>query len=182
MVNGSSPGPAPKRPRLGPAAHGSPDPAAARMAPTETPQERTQRGRRLDHTAQHLLGPASAQRVGVVDAVATGQGRRHQGQHLVPSIRTTRCISQVNVAVHQFAQTQVMGQRDRQDQSGVGHQAVIVEGDLDALKAAQRGSIRWVLLVPGWFGVSQTIIPEAGSTFSTLQHDTTRSSFRWIGA
>ena len=33
-----------------------------------------------------------------------------------------------------------------------------------------RGSIRWVLLVSGWFHVSETIIPEAGSTFSSLHH------------
>ena len=42
------------------------------------------------------------------------------------------------MAIHQLAQTQVMGQRDRQKQSGVGHQAVIVEGDLDAV-----GLLRW---------------------------------------
>ena len=33
-----------------------------------------------------------------------------------------------------------------------------------------RGSIFWVLLVLGWFSVSKTIIPEAGSTFSSPQH------------
>ena len=104
-----------------------------RVAPSETPQKGPQRGRRLDRAAQHLLGPASAQRVGVVNAVATGQRRRHQGQHLVPRIRPTRCISQVNVAVHQFAQTQVMGQRDRQKQSGIGHQAMVIESNMDAV-------------------------------------------------
>ena len=36
-----------------------------------------------------------------------------------------------------------------------------------------RGSIRWVLLVSGWFCVSKTIIPEAGSTFSSLQRAAT---------
>ena len=108
------------------------------VAPPETPQERPQCGRRLDRAAQHLLGTDSAQHVGIVDAVTTGQHRRHQGQHLVPRVGSARDTTQVNMAIHQLAQTQVMGQRDRQKQSGVGHQAVIVEGDLDAV-----GLLRW---------------------------------------
>ena len=73
------------------------------VAPAETAQEGPQGGRCLDRAAQHLLGPTSAQRVGVVDAVATGQRRRHQGQHLVSRIRPTQRISQIDVMVHQFA-------------------------------------------------------------------------------
>ena len=34
-------------------------------------------------------------------------------------------------------------------------------------------SIQWVLLVLGWFSVSKTIIPEAGSTFLPFQHAAT---------
>ena len=91
----------------------------AHMAPPETPQEGAQRGRRLDRAAQHLLGSASAQRVGVVNAVATGQRGCHQRQQLVSRIRPTRRISQVNMMVHQLAQSQVMGQSDRKDQPGI---------------------------------------------------------------
>ena len=36
-----------------------------------------------------------------------------------------------------------------------------------------RGTTRWVLLVSGWFIVSQTITPGAGSTFSALYHAAT---------
>jgi len=80
---------------------------------------------------------------------------------------------------HRFAQSQMMGQSDWQDQPSIGHQAVIVEGDLDAIRVV-RGSIRWVLLVSGWFSVSKTIIPEAGSTFLPLQHPATiTSSVDW---
>ena len=67
-------------------------------------------------------------------AVATGQRRRHQGQYLVSRVGPTQRISQVNVVIHQLAQSQVMGQRDRKDQPGIGHQAVIVEGDVDAIE------------------------------------------------
>ena len=110
----------------------------AHVAPPETPQEGSQRGRRLDDAAQHPPNPASAQRVGVVDAVATGQCRRHQGQELVSRIRPTWRISQVNMVVHQLAQSQMMGQSDRKDQPSIGHQATIVEGDVDAV-----GVLKW---------------------------------------
>ena len=36
--------------------------------------------------------------------------------------------------VHQFAQSRVMGQRGRKDQPGIGHQAVIDEGDMVAVR------------------------------------------------
>ena len=42
------------------------------------------------------------------------------------------------------------------------------------------GNIFWVLLVSGRFSVSKTIIPEAGSTFSSLHHaDTLILSVDW---
>ena len=75
-----------------------------------------------------------AQHVGVVNAVAAGQRRRHQGQQLVSRVGSTRRISQVNVAVHQLTQTQMVGQGNRQEQSGIGHQTVIIEGDVDAVR------------------------------------------------
>ena len=53
-----------------------------------------------------------------------------------PTFAPTRRFSQVNVVVHQLTQTQVLGQSDRQKQSGVGHQAVIIEGDMDAVGLA----------------------------------------------
>ena len=43
-----------------------------------------------------------------------------------------------------------------------------------------RGSIFWVLLVSGRFGISQNIIPEAGSTFLSRQYiDTLILSVDW---
>ena len=106
----------------------------AHVAPPETAQKGLQRGWRFHDTTQRRLAPASAQRVGVIDAVATGQGRRHQRQQLISRVCPTERISQVNVVVHQLAQSQTMGQSDRQDQPGIGYQAVIVESDLDAIR------------------------------------------------
>ena len=41
--------------------------------------------------------------------------------------------AQVNVAVRQFIQTQALGQGGGQQQSGIGYQAVIIKGDMDAI-------------------------------------------------
>ena len=108
------------------------------MAPPEAPQEGSQRGWRLHGTPQHPIGSPSAQRGGGGDAVATGQSRRHQGQHLVPRVGTTRRTAQVNMAVHQLTQSQMAGQGHRQEQPGIGHQAMIVEGDVHAV-----GTLKW---------------------------------------
>ena len=109
----------------------------ANMTPPEAAQKGPQGGWRFDHAADGAGRPAGAQHVGVVNAVAAGQRRRHQRQQLVPRVGSTRRISQVNVAVHQLTQTQMVGQGDRQEQSGIGHQTVIIEGDVDAVGAAQ---------------------------------------------
>ena len=98
------------------------------MAPPETAQKGPQGGWRLDYAADGASRPAGAQHVGVVNAVSSGQSRSHQGQHLVSRIRPPRRICEVNVVVDEFTQTQVMGQSDRKDQPGIGHQAVVVEG------------------------------------------------------
>ena len=77
------------------------------------------------------------------------------------------------MVVDEFTQTQVMGEGDREEQPGIGHQAVVVEGDLNAVGMVASGSINRVLLVSGWFSVSKTIIPEARSTFLPPQHAAT---------
>ena len=118
----------------------------ADMAPPEAAQKGPQGGWRLDHAADGASRPAGAQRVVVVDAVSSGQSRSHQRHHLVAGVGSPRRISQVNVVVDQFTQTQVLGEGDRQDQPSIGHQAVVVEGNVDAV-----GLLRWyhLLSAPG---------------------------------
>ena len=69
-------------------------------------------------------------------------------------------ISEVNVAVDEFPQTQVLGEGHRKEQPSIGHQAVVVEGDLNAV-----GVLKWQHLsgAPCFWLVScsKTIIPEA---------------------
>ena len=132
MVRGPSSGPAPAAQARGQQLAAHPI-QLADTAPPEAAQEGPQGEWRLDYAADGASRTPSAQRVGVVNAVAARQRRRHQGQHLVARIRPPRRIAQVQVMVNQFTQTQVLGQRDRKEQPSIGHQAAVVEGDLDAV-------------------------------------------------
>ena len=100
--------------------------------------EGAQGGGCLDCAAQGAGGPTGAQHVGVVNAVATSQRRRNQGHHLVAGVRPARRIAQVEALLDQLGQAQAPGEGGRKDQPGIGHQAVVVEGDLDAV-----GMVRW---------------------------------------
>ena len=120
MVNGASPGPAP-------AAQARASSSRLTRSSWRTwPHRKLRRnvpqgGWCLDHTAQNPGRPASAQRVGIVNAVAPSQRRRYQGHNLVSCVRPTRGTSQVNVVVDEFTQTQVLGEGDRKEQSSIGH-------------------------------------------------------------
>ena len=46
---------------------------------------------------------------GVVNEVAPSQRRGHQGQQLVSRVRPPRRVSQVDVAIDDFTQAQVLG-------------------------------------------------------------------------
>ena len=130
------------------------------MPPPEAAQEGAQGGWHLDHAAWNTDRPTSAQRIGVVDAVAPSQRTRHQRQHLVARVRPPRGIAQVEALPDEFGQAQVPGESGRKEQAGIGHQGRsskviwIRSGWL-------RGSIYWVLLFRGRFFCYKTIIPEA---------------------
>ena len=103
------------------------------MAQAEAAQEGAQRGRLLGHVAQHPPRAAGTQGIDVVDAVAAGQRGGYQDKHLVARVGPARGISQVNVLVRQIPKTQAQGQGRGQHQPRVGHQAVMVDGDVDAV-------------------------------------------------
>ena len=44
-----------------------------------------------------------------------------------------RRVAQVEALLDQLGQTQVLGQRGRKDQPGIVDQAVVIEGDVDAV-------------------------------------------------
>ena len=106
------------------------------MPPAKAAQEGAQGGWRLDHAAENTDRPTGAQRIGVVDAVAASQGGGDQRQHLVPRVRPSRGIAQVEALLDEFGQAEMPGQGGRKEQPGVGHQAAVVEGDLDPVGVA----------------------------------------------
>ena len=93
------------------------------VPPAEAAQEGAQGGGRLDHTPQDAGRTASTQHVGVVDAVAAGQGGGHQGHQLVSGVGPARGAAQIQIPVSQLWQTETPGQGGRKEKSGIGHQA-----------------------------------------------------------
>ena len=57
---------------------------------------------------------------------------------LSPVLAPPRGAAEIEVMVYEFPQTQVLGEGGRQEQAGIGHQTVVVEGDLDAV-----GVVTW---------------------------------------
>ncbi len=105
--------------------------------------------------AERVIRPTSAQRIGVVDAVAACQRGSDQRQHLVPSVRPSRRAAEVNVMVDEFPQAQVPGEGGRQEQAGIGHQAMVVKEDADTVgivlwqhlassRAVPKAVLRWI--------------------------------------
>ena len=110
----------------------------ADVAPAEAAQEGAQSGRSFDHAPQDAGRPATAQCVSVVDADAASQGGGHQGQQLVAGVGPTWGVTQVEVPVNQLRQAQAESQSGGQQKPGIGHQAVVIKGDLDAV-----GVLKW---------------------------------------
>ena len=108
MVNGPSPGPAPA--------------AQARDSSSRLTRSnwRTWPHRKLRRKVPRVDGalttqpmapavPPGTQHVGVVNEGAPSQRRGHQGQQLVSRVRPPRRVSQVDVAIDDFTQAQVLG-------------------------------------------------------------------------
>ena len=103
------------------------------MAPPEAAQEGVQEEGSLSREAEHAGGPAGAQHIGVVDAITAGQGGGHQGHHLVAGVRPARRAAEVEVLPEELGQAKAQGEGGGKDQPCIGHQAVVVEGELDAV-------------------------------------------------
>ena len=69
-----------------------------------------------------------------------GTGPANPGRYarwLALAVRPPQRISEVNVVVDEFTHTQVLGEGDRKEQPSIGHQGVVVEGDLHAAGVLQ---------------------------------------------
>ena len=77
------------------------------------------------------------------------------------------------MVVDEFTQTQVPGQGGGKDQPGIGYQAVVVKGDLDAV-----GMVKWVAFIGCSLFLVGFVFPKPlsqmhRSTFLPLQHAAT---------
>ena len=107
MVNGESPGPAPA--------------FQARASNS-----------RLTRSSFRWGRPPGAQRIGGIDAVAARQRRCHQRQNPVAGVGPAWRIAQVQALLYQLGKAEVQGQGGWNEQAGLGHQAVVVEGRANA--------------------------------------------------
>jgi hypothetical protein len=117
------------------------------MPEGECAQERPQRRRGHDPVAEHLRGLAGAQHVGVVDAVAAGRHRMQQGQDLPPGSVRARALAEVHQLIHDRLDPQLLGERGRQQQPGVGDRVVVVKGNHHGVGTVRRWHRESALLV-----------------------------------
>ena len=99
---------------------------------------------------------------------------------LSPTLARPGAPTQVNMAVHQLAQSQMAAQRNRQEQPSIGHQAVIVEGDVDAVGLLHLLASFGCSSPGTGFMCQKPLSPKPGALsypFTTPPH----SSFRWWG-
>ena len=151
------------------------------VAPAKAAQEGPEGGWRLDHAAENTDRPTGTQRIRVVDAVAARQRGSDQRQQLVPRVGPPRRAAEVEVTVDGFPQAQVPGEGGRQEQAGIGHQAVVIKDDADSV-----GIVLWQrLLGAPCFQVvlcSKTIIPDSEEYLFALSGGLSHALVRWIGA
>ena len=159
MVRGESPGPAPacQGPGQQLAAHAV---KLTDVPPPEAAQEGPQGGWRLHRAAQGAGRPPGAQHIGVVNAVAPSQRRRHQRHHLVARVRPPGASPRSRRCRTSSGRPRCRARVAGRSRPGIGHQAAVVEGDLDPV-----GVVAWQHLLgapfPGSVFCYKTIIPEA---------------------
>ena len=137
MVNGASPGPAPA--------------AQARASSSRLTRSswRTWPHRKLRRKVPRVDGaltvPPRVQAVPPVRNTSTSSmqsppamAEATRGHQLVSGVGPPRRAAQVKVMVNEFLQAQMPGEGGRQEQTGIGHQAVIVKDDTDTV-----GLVAW---------------------------------------
>jgi hypothetical protein len=90
----------------------------------EGAQEGAQGGGHHDPVAQHPAGGAAAQQGGGVDPVPTRQHGVDQGQQLAPRMGGASPLAHVDQRIGGLLDAQPLGQRGRQQQTGVGDRVV----------------------------------------------------------
>ena len=60
-----------------------------------------------------------------------------QGQQLVAGVRPAHCVTEVEVGVRQCTEAELAGERGGEQQARLGHEAVVVEGDVYPVRVAR---------------------------------------------
>jgi hypothetical protein len=81
--------------------------------------------------------PTRAKGGRVVDEVTTRERRHDERQELVADVRPARCPSEVKMLVRELLQAEVMGEGGRQEEPGVGHQAIVVKRGVEPVEAVR---------------------------------------------
>ena len=93
--------------------------------------------------AAHLYSPPGA---GVVNAVPPASADA-TSVIILRRVRPPRGIAQVEALPDEFGQAEVPGEGGRKEQPGIGHQAAVVEGDLDPVGVVASIQFRGIFCV-----------------------------------
>jgi len=130
------------------------------MAPAEAAQERAESRGSLEGEPEDSCRPAGSKRGCVIDAIAARERRHHEGQDLVPDVRPTDRGTEIEMALDQTLQIEVVGQGSWQKKPSVGHRAIVVEGRVEPVQAVRRSHLSGAPFV-GLDGLSQRHLPSS---------------------
>ena len=110
----------------------------ADVAPAEAAQERAQGRCRLDPEAEDPARAAGPQRGRVIDAVTARERGHHERHELVARVGSTGLLPEIEVLLDEIVQAQMLSQRGRQQEAGVGHELRPVERGVNPVEAVGR--------------------------------------------
>jgi hypothetical protein len=97
--------------------------------------------------AEHLAGSATAEQVGVVDAVPTRQHRVDQGQQLAAGPVRASPLAQVDQRIGGLPDAEPLGQGGGQQQAGVGDGVGVIEADVELVEGVAGSHRESALLI-----------------------------------
>src|SRR5450759_1551857 len=153
----------------------------ADVAPAEAAQERAERRGRLDREAEDPSRAARPERGRVVDAVTARERRHDEREQLVADVRPTDRLPEVPVRIDELAQAEMRAEGGRQEEPGVGHQAIVVEGCVEAVEAVRRSHLSGVLLA-GSVVAQQPHRPSSEGHLFACPDSRISPGLRWIRA
>jgi hypothetical protein len=104
-----------------------------------------------------------------------------QRHRFVPDVRSAGGVPQVDVLIDQLAQAEMLSEGGRQDQPGVGHRVLVVEGHREPVETVRRSHRKGASVARGVWVVSQRQYPCNRGTFRGPQPVTRLSRTVAIG-